>query len=100
MYDFSSLYPTSQLQWFISPENFYGIQHEKDNTICTNGKKINLDEHVVCVNGCVFKKIISPTLKMLEDVYADRKKAKNIMLKKKEEYKQIMDEIKELVKEL
>jgi hypothetical protein len=52
------------------------------------------------VNGVVFEKRISPTLNMLEDVYADRKKNKNIMLKKKEELKEVMDEIKKLEAEL
>ena len=99
-YDFASLYPTTQLEFFISPENFLGVQSDKDATICTNGKKIDLNEHVVCINGVVFRKHMSPTLRMLEDVYADRKKNKNIMMKKKEEYKQVMDEIKQLESEL
>ena len=99
-YDFASLYPTTMLEFFIAPENFYGIQHEKDSTICTNDKKINLEEHVVCVNGCVFKKIMSPTLRMIEDVYIDRKKAKKIMMNKKEEYESVMNEIRELEKDL
>ena len=37
---------------------------------------------------------------MLEDVYADRKKAKKVMMSKKEELKSVMDEIKELEEEL
>jgi len=37
---------------------------------------------------------------MLEDVYADRKKAKGKMMDKKEELKQVMDEIKKLEAEL
>ena len=99
-YDFASLYPTTQLQFFISPENFYGIQKENDKTMCTNERKIDLNEHVVCVNGVVFKKHMSPTLRMLEDVYADRKKAKKVMMTKKEELKEVMDEIKMLESEL
>jgi hypothetical protein len=54
----------------------------------------------VCVNGVVFEKRYSPTLKMLDDVYADRKKNKKIMMQKKEEYKAVMDEIKQLELEL
>ena len=99
-YDFASLYPTTQLQFFISPENFYGIQHEIDKTICTNNKVIDLEKHVICVNGVVFKKHMSPTLRMLEDVYADRKKAKKVMMTKKEEHKAVLDEIKQLESEL
>ena len=99
-YDFASLYPTTQRQFFIAPETFIGVQDEKDKSKCTNGRPINTDEHVICVNGVVFEKRISPTLNMLEDVYADRKKNKNIMLKKKEELKEVMDEIKKLEAEL
>ena len=37
---------------------------------------------------------------MLESVYADRKRNKNIMMDKKEELKMVMDEIKRLESEL
>jgi DNA polymerase elongation subunit (family B) len=99
-YDFASLYPTTQRQFFIAPENFVGVQSSKDKTICENGKKIDLDDHVLCVNGVVFEKRLSPTLRMLEDVYADRKKNKAIMMKKKDELKKVLDRIKELENEL
>jgi lactam utilization protein B len=52
------------------------------------------------VNGVVFEKRLSPTLRMLEDVYADRKYNKGIMMKKKDELKAVMDEIKQLESEL
>lgn len=99
-FDFSSLYPTTQRQFYIAPENFVGVQNPDDETRCTNGREINLDEHVVCVNGVVFRKHMSPTLKMLEDVYADRKKAKKVMMTKKEEYKKLQDEIKLIEEEI
>ena len=95
-YDFASLYPTTQLQFFIAPETFVGLQDEKDKSKCSNGRAIDLDKHVVCVNGAVFEKRLSPTLRMLEDVYADRKKNKKIMMAKKEELKVVIDEIKKL----
>jgi DNA polymerase elongation subunit (family B) len=100
IYDFASLYPTTQRQFFIAPETFIGLQDEKDKSKCTNGRKIDSQKHVLCVNGVVFEKRISPTLNMLEDVYADRKKNKKIMMQKKEEYKAVMDEIKQLELEL
>jgi hypothetical protein len=37
---------------------------------------------------------------MLEDVYADRKKSKKIMMNKKDDLKKVQDEIKKLEKEL
>ena len=95
-YDFASLYPTTMNQYFISPENFVGIQNPENKNICTNGVTIDLSKHVVCINGAVFKKHRSPTIAMIEDVYADRKKAKKVMMTKKEEYKKILDQIKQL----
>lgn len=99
-YDFASLYPTTQRQFFIAPENFIGLQDKSDNTKCTNGREINPEEHVVCINGSVFRKRLSPTLQMLEDVYADRKKNKKIMMDKKEQFKKVLDEIEKLESEL
>ena len=99
-YDFSSLYPTTQRQFFIAPETFVGIQDPKRKGFCDNGREIDLAKHVLCVNGVVFEKRISPTLNMLEDVFSDRKKAKNIMMSKKEDLKKVMDEIKLLESEL
>ena len=99
-YDFASLYPTTQRQFYIAPETFVGLQDEKNKDRCTNGRKIDLEKHVLCVNGVVFEKRKSPTLIMLEDVYADRKKNKKIMMQKKEELKSVLDEIKQLETEI
>jgi DNA polymerase elongation subunit (family B) len=99
-YDFASLYPTTQRQFFIAPENFVGVQDPSRKEYCDNGRKIDKDKHVVCVNGVVFEKRMSPTLRMLEDVYADRKKNKNIMMQKKEELKVVLDKIKKLEAEI
>ena len=95
-YDFASLYPTVQRQFFIAPENFVGVENPGNKGFCDNGREIDLDKHVLCVNGAVFQKRMSPTLNMLEDVYADRKRNKKIMMDKKEELKKVMDEIKAL----
>lgn len=98
-YDFSSLYPSVQREWYISPENFVGIQNENNKDYCTNGRKIETN-HVICVNGAVFDKRDSPTIKMLQDVFADRKKNKKIMMQKKDEYQKVIEEIKILEAEL
>lgn len=100
VYDFASLYPRSQLQFYISPETFVGIKDPKNPEYCDSGVKIDPNKHVVCVNNVVFEKRNSPTLRMLQDVYSDRKKNKNIMMAKKEELKQVLDEIKKLEKSL
>jgi DNA polymerase elongation subunit (family B) len=103
IYDFASLYPRTQAQFFISPETFVGVKTKQEEDYCFNGNqriKIDPEKHVVCVNGVVFEKRNSPTLQMLEDIYNERKRNKKIMMQKKEEYKAVMDEIKLLESEL
>lgn len=99
VYDFMSLYPITQLEFFIAPETFVGVRSEKEEDYCYNkSQKIKIDKskHVVCSNGVVFEKRYSPTLKMLDDVFKERKKNKNIMMDKKKELKKVLDEIKNL----
>lgn len=102
-YDFASLYPTTQRQFYITPETFVGVSSDSDPEYCVNNGvriKIDKEKHVRCVNGVVFEKRYSPTINMLEEVYADRKTNKKIMMAKKDELKKVLDEIKELEKEL
>jgi DNA polymerase elongation subunit (family B) len=102
-YDFASLYPTTQRQFFISPENYKGKRDTQNPEVCitSDGKKLDIkQDDVVCVNGSVFKKNKSPTLKMLENVYADRKRNKKIMNQKKLEMDEIEKQIKNLEQEL
>ena len=100
VYDFSSLYPTTMRQFFIAPENFIGLVSPTNREFCTNGKKINKDKHVVCINDVVFEKRNSPTIRMLSDVFDGRKIYKKQMLDKKQELKDIQNKIKELESEL
>jgi hypothetical protein len=48
----------------------------------------------------VFQKRKSPTIQMLNDVFSDRKRNKKMMMAKKEELKKVLDEIKELEKDI
>ena len=99
-YDFASLYPITMDQFFIAPENYAGPEDSRNKGHFEDGTVINLDEYVICVNGEVFMKRKSPTITMLQDVYADRKTNKKLMMKKREELKAVQDEIKELEKQL
>lgn len=99
-YDFASLYPHCQKQWYIAPENFIGIENPNNKGYCDNGIKIDPLDHVLCDNGVVFKKRDSPTIRMLNDVYFDRKKNKKIMMNKKDELNVVLDEIKKLEAEI
>ena len=86
-----------------APETFVGIKPDEEEDYCFNGPhriKIDREKHVICVNGVVFEKRYSPTLNMLDDVFKERKKNKNIMMDKKEELKKVQDEIKKLEAEL
>jgi len=102
-YDFASLYPITQRQFFISPENYKGKKDVQNPDICIglDGRKMEIKkDDVVCVNGSVFKKNKSPTLKMLEKVYADRKQNKKIMNQKKLEMDEIDKQIQDLENQL
>lgn len=103
-YDFASLYPTTQRQFFIAPENYKGKQDSKNKDFCISpdGLKIEIDKEkdVVCINGTVFEKRKSPTLQMLEDVYAERKKYKKIMMTKAMEKDKLQKELELLEKEI
>jgi len=96
-YDFASLYPTTQRQFFIAPENYKGKQDSRNKDFCisTDGLKVEIDKEndVVCVNGTVFEKRNSPTLQMLEDVYTERKKYKKIMMTKAKEKDKLQKEL-------
>ena len=99
-YDFASLYPITMDQFFIAPENYAGPEDSRNKGHFEDGTVINLDEYVICVNGEVFMKRKSPTITMLQDVYADRKTNKKLMMKKRAELKVVQDQIKELEKQL
>ena len=99
-YDFASLYPTTQRQFFIAPENYVGSvdKSNPEQCISSEGNVIPIDSnvHVVCSNGVVFKKENSPTLIMLEEVYKDRKMNKKKMMEKKMEVKKLTRELEKL----
>jgi hypothetical protein len=84
----------------VAIENIINVLRLTGNHYCDNGREIDLENHVLCVNGAVFNKRLSPTLRMLEDVYADRKKNKKIMMGKKEELKRVLDRIQKLESEV
>lgn len=113
-YDFASLYPTTQRQFFISPENFIGVSINKDDeyyrTAYGKPVKIDHDKDVIIkvVNKAVpkgdpgrfiyraFKKRDSPTLKMLKRVYSERKIEKGKMMEKKFQVAELEKELEKL----
>lgn len=103
-YDFASLYPTTQREFFIAPENYVGKTSINDEEYCVSndGKKILIDKniHVVLSNGSVFIKRNSPTIDMLSSLYNERKADKKVMMGKKKELAEVEKQIKKLKQEL
>ncbi len=94
-FDFASLYPMTQRQFFIAPENFKGfVMKNNPGYADFNGviNKVEKDD-VICVNGAVFSREYSVTVNFLEKTYKSRKDFKNKM---KGEYKMIAKEKQEL----
>lgn len=95
-YDFASLYPTTQRQNNIAPENFKG-EKENANLADFNGRRIAIDANdIICINGAVFNRDFSVTCNKLTEIYNDRKKYKKQMLKAKDELKKLQNELLEL----
>lgn len=95
-YDFASLYPTTQRQNNIAPENFKG-QKQNSQYADFNGRRIEIQpEDVICANGAVFDRNFSVTCNKLTEIYNDRKKYKKQMLKAKDELKKLQNELSEL----
>lgn len=103
-YDFASLYPSVQRQFYIAPENYKGKQDLRNPDFCItpDGKKITINKgkDVVCVNKSVFIKRKSPTIEMLEDVYAERKRYKRKMMAVAKERDELIKELEMLERDL
>lgn len=95
-FDFASLYPMTQTQFNIAPENFKGFVMKNNVGYADFNGVINKieDDDIICVNGSVFSREESVTVNFLKTTYSSRKDFKNKM---KEEYKIIDKEKKELL---
>lgn len=101
-FDFASLYPTVQRQQNIAPETFKGFQMEDNPKLANFDGVINeiSDNDIVCVNGAVFSKDDSITVKFLENVYSQRQDYKGKMKSKLKEIDILNKELSSLEKEL
>lgn len=102
-FDFASLYPTTQQQFRIAPENFKGFQDKNDMgySIFVNGERIKIeDTDIICNNGAVFRNVKSATVQFLEDTYKHRKEEKTKMKENNIKVDILEKEISELEKEL
>lgn len=97
-YDFASLYPTTMRQFNISADSYKGqIVKGKDFSIF-NGHQIMVDKQndVITLNGSVFKKEQGVVNQVMGEIYADRKKWKNVMNEKHVELEHLKEELKKL----
>lgn len=108
-FDFASLYPTTQIQFNIAPENFKGFVMKDNPTKANFDGVINdvLEDDIICRNGAVFSREESVTVNFLKTTYASRKREKGNMnkeykkiAKEKEELKKLEEELTELEKSL
>jgi DNA polymerase elongation subunit (family B) len=104
-FDLNSLYPHLMMQYNISPETLIEPENYTDEMreILSSGvdvnkllaKKVNLSNLknvTITPNGQFFRTDIQGFLpKMMEEMYTDRKKFKNLMLKAKQEYENEKD---------
>ena len=95
-YDFASLYPTTQRQNNIAPENFIGRKTGVDTCDYNGRERKYLPTDIVCTNGAVFNRDFSVTCNKLTEIYNDRKKFKKKMLSAKDELKKLQNELIEL----
>ena len=113
-YDFASLYPITQRQFYIAPENFIGVSINREDVYYKTayGKPVKVDHDndviIKVVNKAVpeghhgrfsykaFKKNYSPTLQMLEDVYSRRKNEKTEMMTRKLKVAELERELERL----
>jgi len=116
-YDFASLYPTTMRQFNISSDSFKGVlikdkgkdvysvikklRDGEDVYSSFNGHKIKLEkDDIITLNGAVFKNEDGVVKNVMADIYKERKKYKNIMMKANEELKELQNELEKLEKEL
>lgn len=96
-YDFSSLYPTTIRQFNISADSYKGQKIKGKNFAMFNGHQIELDDDdIITKSGAVFKNEEGVVSQVMKDIFADRKKYKNLMIQKNFELDKLEKELKEL----
>ena len=106
-FDLNSLYPHLMMMYNISPETLIEPENYTDEMreILSSGvdvnkmlvKKVDLSKLsgvTITPNGQFFRTDIQGFLpRMMEEMYTDRKKFKNLMLKAKQEYENVLTEL-------
>lgn len=98
-YDFASLYPTTIRQFNISADSYKGQKMKGKNTCKFYGVELNIEPNdIILKTGSVFRNEEGIVKRVMTNIYADRKKYKNEMMKVHEELKEYEDDLK-LLKE-
>jgi DNA polymerase elongation subunit (family B) len=102
IFDFASLYPTTQIQNNIAPETFKGFRVVGNPEYADFYGTLNKieEDDIICVNGAVFSKAESVTVNFLKDVYKQRKFYKNLMNVEDNKAKNLKMELDALEEEL
>jgi DNA polymerase elongation subunit (family B) len=102
VFDFASLYPTTQIQNNIAPETFRGFRVENNPEYADfygTLNKIDPDD-IICTNGAVFSREESVTVNFLKTVYKQRKHFKSLMDVENDREKNLRSELELLEAEL
>jgi DNA polymerase elongation subunit (family B) len=90
-YDFASLYPTCMRMFNISADSYKGVLSPNKEFAVFNGHRVELEPtDIKLLNDTVFKNETGIVNQVMTDVYGDRKKYKDFMMKdhdKLEEHK-------------
>jgi len=100
-YDFASLYPTIMRMFNISVDSYKGIISKDGKYVIFDNKKLDLEENdIVLLNGTVFRNEIGVVNQVMTNVYGDRKKYKNFMLKDFNDLDELKNEELHIINEL
>lgn len=100
-YDFASLYPTSMRMFNISVDSYKGVISNDRKYAIFNSKKIDLEPNdIILLNGAVFRNEVGVVNQVMTNIYGDRKKYKEFMLKDHMILDELKSEEEALIKEL
>lgn len=80
IFDFASLYPTTMRQFNIAPESYRGLKINDHDALLNGNIYMIQPTDIVLLNGAVFVNEDSETKRILTEIFADRKKNKNMGL--------------------
>jgi DNA polymerase elongation subunit (family B) len=94
-YDFASLYPTCMRMFNISADSYKGVLDPTKTFAVFNGHRVELEPtDIKLLNDTVFKNEIGIVNQKMTDIYGDRKKYKDLMMKDHDQLEEFKRELK------